>query len=236
MIPKESVILLHGAIGASSQLNALKEKLSADYTVYSFDFEGHGGRASDNDFSIELFVQNTLDFMEENQIGSATFFGYSMGGYVALKLAATHPGKVKSITTYGTKFDWTPEAAEKETKMMNPEKIEEKVPAFAQSLKELHYPLDWKENMKKTAAMMLALGNQPALSSTDIKSIRVPVNLCLGDQDQMVTQEETKNISDQISDSSFHLIADSAHPIYNADLDQLTKILSGSVKMQETQA
>lgn len=231
MISKETVILLHGAVGASSQLNTLKEKLSADYTVYSFDFEGHGGRDSSNDFSIELFVQNTLDFMEENNIGSATFFGYSMGGYVALKLAALHPENVKAITTYGTKFDWTPETAERETKMMNPEKIEEKVPAFAHSLKELHFPLDWKENMRKTAAMMLALGEKPALNDQIIQSINNPVTIGIGSNDHMVSIEESKKISELLPNGELHIFEEGKHQLESLDLQDLANRIAVKVSV-----
>lgn len=235
MNPKESIILLHGAIGAGSQLTAIKEKLQTDFTVHSFNFEGHGGRPSENDYSIELFVQNTLDFMNENDIQSSAFFGYSMGGYVALKLAANHPEKVISITTYGTKFNWTPESAEREMKMMNPEKIEEKVPKFASMLNDLHAPLDWKMVMSKTAEMMFRLGNQPSLSSEDLVALNIPVSLCVGEQDQMVTQEETKKIADQISGAEYYLLENSAHPIETANLDKLLFVIhSQTAKIQET--
>jgi pimeloyl-ACP methyl ester carboxylesterase len=51
-----------------------------------------------------------------------------MGGYVALKTAVLHPGRIEAIVTLGTKFHWDPENASNEVRMLNPEKIEEKVP------------------------------------------------------------------------------------------------------------
>ena len=56
-----------------------------------------------------------------------------MGGYVALQLANKHPKYVQKIITLGTKFAWDKETAAKEVKMLNPEKIEEKIPAFAKN-------------------------------------------------------------------------------------------------------
>ena len=47
--------------------------------------------------------------------------GHSMGGYVALKLALKRPELVDRIITLGTKFNWTPEVAAKEVKMLNPD-------------------------------------------------------------------------------------------------------------------
>ena len=65
---------------------------------------------------------------------------------------------INSIVTFGTKFNWSKEAAAKEVKMLNPEVIEEKVPKFAQMLKDTHAPNDWKTLLHKTAAMMKGLG------------------------------------------------------------------------------
>lgn len=226
---KETIILLHGALGTSFQLKQLNNKLIEDFTVCIFDFEGHGENESEREFSIELFVQNTLDFMDINNIQSAHFFGYSMGGYVALKLASLNPEKVLTITTYGTKFDWTPESAEKEMRMLNPDKIEEKVPKFAQMLEKLHIANDWKNVVSKTAEMMWKLGNKPVLSTADLKSINIAVSLCLGTEDQMVTVQETKEIKEQLSNSSFYSIENSAHAIESVDLNELRKIIHTTV-------
>ena len=110
-----NLILLHGALGSEKQLHALKNELT-NFNIYTLNFEGHGGRTINGSYSIDRFVQNVLDFMFANQLQNASFFGYSMGGYVALKLAAYHPEKVESIVTLGTKFNWTPEIAAAEVK------------------------------------------------------------------------------------------------------------------------
>jgi pimeloyl-ACP methyl ester carboxylesterase len=49
-------------------------------------FQGHGSDTTNGDFSIERFANDTLDFLDQHQIDSVNIFGYSMGGYVALKL------------------------------------------------------------------------------------------------------------------------------------------------------
>ncbi len=83
-----------------------------------------------------------------------------MGGYVGLNLAKEYPELVGRIVTLGTKFAWTKEVAEKEIKMLNPEKIAEKIPAFADRLKSIHTNNNWKEVVRKTARMMYGLGTE----------------------------------------------------------------------------
>lgn len=219
----QNLILLHGAIGSAAQLENVNSRLRDAFVVHSFNFEGHGGRQSQNAFSIALFVQNTLDYMDENKIHQASFFGYSMGGYVALKFAALYPDRVQKIFTYGTKFYWTPESAAKETKMLVPEKIKEKVPGFASSLEKLHFPLDWEENMRKTASMMLNLGEKPELKDGDLKSLKIPVIIGIGSSDHMVSLEETEQVANLIPLGKLEVFEESPHVIEKVDADLLSE-------------
>jgi pimeloyl-ACP methyl ester carboxylesterase len=120
------------------------------------NFEGHGGLASDENFSIRLFTKNTQHFIEQNKLENINIFGYSMGEYVALNTAVQYPQLINKIVTLGTKFDWNPMSSANEVKMLNPSKIKGKIPHFAEKLKAEHAPLDWEIVIKKTAKMMLA--------------------------------------------------------------------------------
>lgn len=210
----KNLIILHGALGASSQLEPLKELLSPHMKVYLLDFDGHGPRSPLSvAFSIAHFAMNLRKFMEVNTIEKPLVFGYSMGGYVALKLERMEANSFERIVTLGTKFDWNPESAEKEAKMLNAEKIEEKVPAFAAYLKALHGEEEWKEVLERTARMMLQLGNDPALNPEDFQKIRIPVRLLRGSKDVMVTEEETRKVCSELPHAGYEEIAAWQHPI-----------------------
>ncbi len=222
----KNLIILHGALGTKSQFEQLASQLKDHFKVYTFDFSGHGSKAVDSvDFTIELFAQNLKEFMEENEIQKPLIFGYSMGGYVALKLESLHPGSIEKLVTLGTKFDWNPESAEKEVKMLNAEKIEEKVPSFAAYLKSLHGENNWKMVLQRTAKMMLELGNKPALKSYDFHHIQVPVHLLRGEKDVMVTKEETGEVQHLLRNGSYAEVADWVHPINLVPSDQLAQQL-----------
>jgi pimeloyl-ACP methyl ester carboxylesterase len=220
----KNLILLHGALGSEKQLQALKNELT-NFNVYTMNFEGHGGRSINGSYSIDRFVQNVLDFMSANQLQSAAFFGYSMGGYVALKLAQIHPEKVDEIITYGTKFDWTIEKAAKEVHMLNPEKIEEKIPQYADFLKHLHQPLNWKVVMDNTAKMMTSLGDNPSLKEEDLKSINTKATICVGSKDQMITIEESEKAANFLLNGKLHVFENFEHPIDKVDIESLSKFI-----------
>lgn len=222
---KENIILLHGALGTQKQVVKLKNELLTHFNVFTFNFEGHGENMSKEAFSIELFTQNLEDFIQNNQLENSLVFGYSMGGYVALNYAKKHPNKLKKIITFGTKFDWTPESALKETGKLNPEKIEEKIPQFATFLEKSLAPNNWKMVMNKTAQMMLDLGNSAALQIEDLKEISTPTLITIGTLDNMVSLDESKFATSHLKNAELLELEGFVHPIEQNDLEVLAKTI-----------
>lgn len=221
---KPTLLLLHGALGAKSQLIQLCEKLAHSFIVNSMDFEGHGGDKLPPQYSIQLFTDNLKEHLDKNEINDVYIFGYSMGGYVALNLARNDK-RIKQIFTLGTKFHWTPESASHEIKMLNADKIEEKVPAFAQALAKRHAPQDWKEVMRKTADMMIELGNNPLLVKDTLREVTIPVTISWGTEDNMVTQEESEKTTFSLPKGDFHVFNGFKHPIEQVNLNELATTL-----------
>jgi pimeloyl-ACP methyl ester carboxylesterase len=221
----ETLLLLHGAIGASAQLKPLANSLGTQYQVLTFDFSGHGGKAYNGGFYIQSFAEEVLAFLDEKDIQQANIFGYSMGGYVALYLAKQYPARVKSICTLATKFHWNEAIAEKEVKMLDPLKIEEKLPAFADTLRQRHAPNDWKEVLKYTGEMMLGLGRQNVLAIEDYASINIPVMILLGDRDKMVSLEETLDVYKALPAGKLGILPSTQHPIEQVNVELLSAFL-----------
>ncbi|MBN8697209.1 MAG: alpha/beta fold hydrolase [Bacteroidetes bacterium] len=218
----EQLLLLHGAIGAKDQLEPLKLQLNSQFIVHNINFSGHGSEALPQQFSIEQFAKDVITYLDKHAIQRVNIFGYSMGGYVALYLAKHYPERVKKAMTLATKFLWTAEIAQKEVKMLNPEVIAEKLPAFAKTLESRHQPNDWKVVLQKTAAMMLKLGEQNTLSLTDYSSIDQPVMISIGDKDSMVTLEETIAVYRQLKNAQFMVLPNTQHPIEKVDINRLS--------------
>lgn len=222
---KRNLILLHAALGSQVQLLPLKSHLEDTFHVHAFDFRGHGQAEDADEFCMNLFVDQLHDFIEARALEETSIFGYSMGGYVALKYALRAPKKVSHIITLGTKFGWTPESAENETKQLNPEKIREKVPAFAARLQELHGE-NWENVVSKTAEMMLRMGaGKTLLTREDWNNISTNSLLLLGGKDAMVTVAETEHVKSQLRNAAFGLLEDAKHPIESVDLPLLKQFL-----------
>lgn len=210
----ENLLLLHGALGSALTLEPLREALANTYRVHTLNFEGHGGRPfPEETFSITLFARNVLDFLDSNKLDNVHVFGYSMGGYVGLYLAHTHPERFKSIFTLATKFAWSEEAAAREIKLLNPEKITEKIPSFATILAQRHQPQSWAQNVEQTAHMMLQLGKHPLLTNEILSQISLPVQVAVGDKDNMVTLEETIQAYRCLPNGCLLVLPNTRHPL-----------------------
>lgn len=220
------MILLHGALGASGQLQPLKKLLEEKgRAVYTLDFSGHGGRPLADAFGIETFATDVLDAMNRQAIAQADIFGYSMGGYVALWLAHREPSRLGTIITLGTKFDWSPAAAEREVQKMNAEKIEAKIPAFARILQHRHAPVNWKDLLSKTANMMKALGSEPLIMQAVAQSITHRTHVLLGDGDDMADRNYSEQVARWLPHGGFTLLPNTTHPIEKIDLTLLLPFL-----------
>lgn len=221
----KNLLLLHGAIGAKDQLQTLATALSSTHKVHLLNFSGHGGEEIGDEFSIEAFANEVLQWLAENGIERISIFGYSMGGYVAIYLAANHPERIESIITLGTKYEWNETIAAKEAGMLNPEIIQQKVPKFAAQLEQRHHPNDWKTLLQQTADMLLGMGKNPPVSPTHFSTITAPVLLLLGDRDKMVTMEETISVYRQLPTAQLSILPSTQHPIEAVDVEVLHYLL-----------
>ncbi|MEL7123257.1 MAG: alpha/beta hydrolase [Bacteroidota bacterium] len=220
-----NLILLHGALGTKQEVQTLKKILSNHYTTYDLDFDGHGNGKQVDEFSMQSLAENVVDFCNQESIENAYFFGYSLGGYVALKLALSHPQLVKKIATFGTKFNWSKEATEGEIKKLNPETIKEKVPHFAQHLEQLQTNNNWEKLLHQTAQMMLGLANGEKLTEDELQSIDQEVLISIGTKDRMVSLEESQSTVNQLKNARLQVLEDFVHPLEKNDPNQLAEVI-----------
>jgi len=226
----QNIILLHGAIGATDQLEPLKQELSASgYVMYSFSFSGHGQTPFQNQFSISQFAEELELFIKKNNLIQPNVFGYSMGGYAALYLASQKHNLLGKIITLGTKFEWSPEIAQREIKMLDTKTIIEKVPKFAAILQNRHGN-NWQLLLQKTSEMMIDLGNNNLLNQKTFSQIDNPVFIGLADNDSMVSAAETDYAGLLIKGATRFSLQNSKHPIEAINTNQLVNMIQEFLK------
>jgi pimeloyl-ACP methyl ester carboxylesterase len=211
-----NLLLIHGALGSASQLAKLQQALGGGHTIHVVELEGHGNTpATQPRFSMERFIADVRNVISANSIERTAIFGYSMGGYIALKLAAESPDNVTSVITLGTKMHWTPEIALLETSRLDASRIRANVPAFAVHLSKRHrgVPGGWELVLDRTTALMTELGSQPMIDSTILSQIRQPVRMMVGERDAIVSIEETASAVKSIPKGELAVLPNTPHPL-----------------------
>jgi hypothetical protein len=120
-----------------------------------------------------------------------------------------------------TKFLWNEEISAREIKMLNYDKMKEKIPAFVAELEKRHAPRDLKTLLDKTAEMMNNLGMDNELKPEDYPLINNEVIVGLGDSDKMVTLQETLDVFNLLPNGRLMVLQNTPHPFEGIKTGQL---------------
>lgn len=215
------LLLLHGALGSRDQLRSLKKALP-DLQVELLEFSGHGDQKLEAGLRFEDLISDIQRVLERSGASEPVdLFGYSMGGYAALVYASRFPDRVRSVVTLGTKLKWDREGLDRELKLLDPQKITEKVPQFAAKLSDQHGAEKWEGLVKNTADLITSLHERPLLTREVLENIQCPVMLCAGDRDRTAIPEHTLEAVRSLKYGSVSILPDTPHPYEAVALDLL---------------
>jgi pimeloyl-ACP methyl ester carboxylesterase len=104
------VILLHG-FAVNADINwrrpGITKKLAQEYRVISLDLRGHG--LSTKLYGMDSYgaqmVEDVVLLLDHLGIAKAHVVGYSLGGFIALKLAVDYPERLRTVTAMGSGWE-----------------------------------------------------------------------------------------------------------------------------------
>ncbi|WP_296386855.1 alpha/beta hydrolase, partial [Winogradskyella sp.] len=101
-----TVVLLHGFLETSAMWNNLIPELSKNNQVICIDLLGHGQTdCIGYVHTMEAMADAVFKVLNHLNIKHAQFIGHSMGGYVAIAMAAKEPQRFKSLCLMNSTFD-----------------------------------------------------------------------------------------------------------------------------------
>ena len=206
------VILVHGLAAehvGNWMLPRVFQRLSKRYRVIALDIRGHGKSDKPHDpaqYGLEI-VDDVVRLMDHLGIAKAHVVGYSLGGFITLKLALKYPQRLLSAAPCGA--GWTANPTEELKLLFN---ISDDVAggrgitALLKWLqvpnKPLAAPILWFINRMTCAlndmkALSCLLRNLPVLVATesDVQGNVVPCLAIVGENDHM------KLFADQLADA-----------------------------------
>lgn len=223
------LVLVHGALGSATQFAPVQQAFAATgayRSVHVIELPGHGDTplAPAHRFDMPGFTDALEGDLVSRGLQRPLVFGYSMGGYVALLLAARAPGRLAGIVTLGTMLHWTPAVAAGAVRRLDPAVLRTKVPAFAAVLEARHARAGgWEAVLGNTAALLTALGAAPPLTDDVLRTVHCPVHLLVGDRDDSVSLEDAARAASHLPHARASLLADTPHPIEQVPLEALVR-------------
>lgn len=91
------LVMLHGLFGSGDNLGGIARLLEADFRILLVDLRNHGRSAHAASMTYSEMATDVFAAMDAAGIDQAHVFGHSMGGKVAMRMALTHPARVRSL-------------------------------------------------------------------------------------------------------------------------------------------
>ncbi len=226
----EPLILIHGFGASLHTWEAWAKVLERDYRVIRLDLPGAGLSPPDptNDYTDARVISLLLQLMKQNNLGSATLIGNSIGGRIAWSLAAKHPDKVTKLVLvapdgfaspgfqYGVKTE-APAIFHASKYFLPRWAVRPNLAAAYADPENLS-----EETLDRYHKFLLATGNRGALIErleqtvlTDpvprLKTINAPVLLLWGEKDGLIPLSNAQDYLDVLPNARLVVVPNSGH-------------------------
>jgi pimeloyl-ACP methyl ester carboxylesterase len=229
------VLLLHGMGGRADDFATVMPPLmTAGFAVYAVDLLGYGDSdRPDVDYSIALEADTVRQFLETQKLEQVDLVGWSMGGWVGLKLAAEHPERVHTLTlvdSAGFTFNApdprvlrprTRQELETMAALFSPKAGS--IPAFfARDVLRVMAEQDWV-----VARALESMYSRRDLMDGKVAGMTMPVHLVWGSRDVLTPLSAAYEMHRQIQHSTLSVIDGCGHVAMIECRDRVVPIMLG---------
>jgi 3-oxoadipate enol-lactonase len=254
------VVFLHGFPFDKSMWAEQLEFLKSSYRVIALDIRGYGKSIDEeSEFSIEMFGDDLISFMDALYIEKAIICGLSMGGYIALNAHQRYPERFEALVLCDTQCIADP--AEIKEKRLNAildieaDGIEKFNESLIQNLFHKESLTNKKSVVKNLSIVvnsnspqvisqgLIALANRSETCSS-LSSVNIPTLIICGREDTLTPLSESEKMYKSIKGSTLRVIDDAGHvsnleqpKVFNQYLKEFLATLTGLEveEMRETQ-
>jgi len=100
---EHTVVFAHGLLYDLHMFEPQRQALSEHYRVIAYDHRGQGESApASSGYDLDTLTEDAVDLIRGTHSEPCHFVGLSMGGFVGLRLAARYPELVRSLTLLST--------------------------------------------------------------------------------------------------------------------------------------
>ncbi len=229
----QAIIFIHGFPFDRKMWSNQVEYFKKNYHCVTYNIRGLGeSPAGDGQFTMESFVDDLFEIMDELSLIKPVICGLSMGGYIALRAVERDEKKFTAVILCDTKSEADNNAVKLNraagVKQINNEGVQKFISSFVPkcftdkfiSSNKREYEEILNRALKSDPigikGSLLAMAGRT--DTTDyLSKIQIPVLVICGEEDKITTPEIMKAMSDKISASEFLLVPGAAHlsPVEN---------------------
>lgn len=193
------VILVHGNSENHGIFDVLTKKLSNEYCVYAVDSRDHGRSSRVKQLHYDDMAEDIAAFIDKLQLQGAILYGFSDGGIIGLMIASRHPGLLSRLVISGANLN-----------------VKGVKPVF-NAITWLVYAITRNKKFK----LML---KEPDIKDEELAKINIPTLVLAGSRD-MIKEEHTMHIAEQIPGSTLRLLEGETHSSYVVHSEKLYDII-----------
>ncbi|MGO4448690.1 alpha/beta fold hydrolase [Phyllobacterium sp. TAF24] len=200
------VLLIHGGLGYSDVWGGQVADLSKDHMVIVADSRGHG-RSTRNasPFSYDLMSSDYLALLDYLKVDKTALVGWSDGGIIGIDIAIHHPERLTKVFAQAanTKIDGVkPDVLQNKTFAGYIEK------AGGVYRKISPTPGEYDAFVEQISGMW---ASEPNWTDDDLKKIKTPIAIVLGDHDEAITREHTDYMAKTIPGAKLVILDNASH-------------------------
>lgn len=247
----ETIVFSHGLLWSGQLYENQVAALKSHYRCITFDFRGQGrSEATESGYDMDTLAEDAAALIKALNCAPCHFAGLSMGGFVGMRVAFRHPELLKSLILLAT----SPDAEVKEKlgryKLLNLVArcfglgvVSSQVMPIMFGKKFLTDPLrkELKREFKSRIASNHRIGITKAIKGVieregvfeEIKKIKTPTLIIVGDQDVATVPAKSERIHSQIEGSKLILIPGAGHSATLEEPEAVNKAISDFLSSQK---
>ncbi|SDP13330.1 Pimeloyl-ACP methyl ester carboxylesterase [Phyllobacterium sp. YR620] len=200
------VLLIHGGLGYADIWGAQVADLSKDHMVIVAESRGHGRSTRTADpYSYDLMASDYVALLDYLKVDKAAIVGWSDGGIIGIDIAMKHPEKLTKVFA---------QAANTKVDGVKPDVMQNKTFAgyidhAGQVYKKISPTPDQYDAFVEQISGMWA--SQPNWTDDDLKKIKTPIAIVLGDHDEAITREHTDYMAKTIPGAKLIILDNASH-------------------------
>ncbi|MCS6967441.1 MAG: alpha/beta hydrolase [Cytophagales bacterium] len=222
----ETIVFSHGLLWSGELFREQVRYFKNRYTCITYDHRGQGKSPdSKTPFDMETLYQDAVSLLLHLKCTPCHFVGLSMGGFIAMRIAARRPDLLKSCILLETSADEEPHKIKYTilntiVKIFGVKSVTSKVApimfgqSFLKDPQKAGLRAEWigklEANRKSiTRSVDAVIYRRPVFD--ELKRIQLPVLILVGEEDVATTPEKAERIKSQIPHAKLYRIPAAGH-------------------------